>query len=134
MLALLAPSARQRERERPTAEALRRWRRRSANNSRSFLQPTNSYFHYRDIASNSFIDAAKFFLQHIHCPFPSSSRFTANIGCQQRYFEGEKETLTRNVYNIPSDGKLRVSFTGRYLSRSGLTAISIRMDPDSLFS
>lgn len=39
-----------------------------------------------------------------------------------------------NVYNIPSDGKLRVNFTGRYLSRSGLTAISTGMDPDSVFS
>lgn len=38
-----------------------------------------------------------------------------------------------NVYNIPSDGMLRVNFTGGYLSRSGFTAISIRMDPDSVY-
>lgn len=39
-----------------------------------------------------------------------------------------------NVYNIPSDGMLKVNFTGGYLSRSGFTAISIRMDPDSVYS
>lgn len=39
-----------------------------------------------------------------------------------------------NVYNIPSDGMLKVNFTGGYLSRRGFTAISIRMDPDSVYS
>ncbi|KAM7373593.1 hypothetical protein PAMP_008434 [Pampus punctatissimus] len=46
---------------------------------------------------------------------------------------GRKKRI-RIVHNIPSDGKLRVNFTGRYLSRSGLTAISIGMDPDSVLA
>lgn len=77
-----------------------------------------------------FNDAIFFLPQYNQCPCQQSIR-TANAGCQQRYFGGK---IKSNVYNIPPDGKLRVNFTGRYLSRSGLTAISIRMDPDSVFS
>lgn len=36
-----------------------------------------------------------------------------------------------NVVNNPLDGTMKASLTSGYLSRSGFTAISIRMDPDS---
>lgn len=71
-----------------------------------------------------FTDEANVLLGHIGRPLLRSQRNA------DRHLRQLKYKCIIVFYNISCDGMRRVSFTGRYLSRSEFMAISIRMDPD----
>lgn len=127
MLATLAPNAGQ-PCELPTAEALWRWRRRSAN-SRSLLQWYPQTHFISSTRLSLLIHLTKSQTSSC-CTFGVHFSSYSKHGLWAIFWENK----VLNVYNISSAGMFRVNFTGRYLSRSGFTAISITMDPDSVLS